>query len=136
MRLACPVLALACLLVVRPLSAQSDRGAAAEPTRAALVEAMKRDLRRLVKVEEAFFDRYRTYTAVLPESDFATIPERHTVIVANGGKGYSATMTTIGAPGLTCGLFHGAGEAPSPLITGAREPACWRVLPDGTIIGE
>jgi hypothetical protein len=87
---------------------------------------MKHDLRRLVKAEEAFFARHHTYTAVLPAGDFATKPERQVVVVAHADKGYSATMTTTEVPGLTCGLFHGTGPAPSPVVTRAREPECWR----------
>jgi hypothetical protein len=128
------VLSLACLLIVPPVSAQSGHGAASDTTHATLVEAMKQDLRRLVKAEEAFFARHRTYTAVLPASDFATRPERQVVVVTQAGKGYSATMTTTEEPGLSCGLFHGTGRAPSPVITRAREPGCWHPLASGVVV--
>jgi len=130
------VMSLACLLIVPPVSAQTGHGAAPDTTQTTLVEAMKQDLRRLVKAEEAFFDRHRTYTAVLPASDFATRSERQVVVVVQADKGYSATMTTSEEPGLTCGLFHGAGQAPSPVVVRAREPACWRRTPNGAIASD
>jgi hypothetical protein len=130
------VLSLACVLMVPPVSAQTGHGAASDTTHATLIEAMKQDLRRLVKAEESFFDRHRTYTAVLPASDFATRPERQVVVVALADKGYSATMTTSEEPGLTCGLFHGAGQAPSPVVARAREPACWHLTPSGAVLSD
>jgi hypothetical protein len=120
------VLSLACLLFVPPVSAQTGHATATDTAHTTLVEAMKQDLRRLVKAEEAFFARHQTYTGVLPAGDFATRPERQVVVVAHADKGYSATMTTTEEPGLTCGLFHGTGQAPSPVVTRAREPECWR----------
>jgi hypothetical protein len=136
MRIHFRVVSLACLLIVPPVSAQTGHGAAPDTTHTTLIEAMKQDLRRLVKAEEAFFDRHRTYTAVLPASDFATRSERQVVVVAQADKGYSATMTTSEEPGLTCGLFHGAGQAPNPVVVRAREPACWHRTPDGAVVSD
>jgi hypothetical protein len=134
MRMPYRVFSLACLLIVPPASAQTGHGSASDTVHSALVEAMKLDLRRLVKAEEEFFGRHRTYTAVLPESDFATRPERQVVVVAHAEKGYSATMTTTEEPGLSCGLFHGTGRAPNAAVTRAREPACWHNRPDGVVV--
>ena len=134
MRIPYRVLSLACLLIVPPAAAQTGHGSATDTAHAALVEGMKQDLRRLVKAEEGFFARHRTYTAVLPADDFETRPERQAVVVAHAEKGYSATMTTTEEPGLTCGLFHGSGKAPNAAITRAREPACWHNLPSGVVV--
>ena len=128
------VLSLACLLIVPPVSAQTGHGSASDTVHSALVEGMKQDLRRLVKAEEGFFGRHHTYTAVLPASDFETRPERQAVVVAHAEKGYSATMTTTEEPGLTCGLFHGTGQAPNAVVTRAREPACWHNLANGVVV--
>jgi len=128
------VLSLACLLIVPPVSAQTRHGSASDTTHTALVETMKQDLRRLLKAEEAFFARHHTYTAVLPGSDFATRPERQVVVVAHGDKGYSATITTTEEPGLTCGLYHGSGIAPNPVVQRARDPDCWHALPSGVVV--
>lgn len=132
----CSVVSLAGLLIVCPLAAQADHSSAPDTAHATLVEAMKQDLRRLVKAEDAFLARHRTYTGVLPRTDFETKPERQVVVVAHAAEGYSATMTTTEEPGLTCGLFDGAGQAPSPVVAGAREPACWHRLPTGVIVGD
>jgi hypothetical protein len=134
MRIPFRVFSLACLLIVPPASAQTGHGSASDTVHSALVDAMKQDLRRLVKAEEGFFARHRTYTAVLPESDYATRPERQVVVVAHAGQGYSATMTTTEEPGLVCGLFHGSGAAPNPVVKQAREPACWHSLPSGVVV--
>jgi hypothetical protein len=129
-----PVLSLVSLLIAPQLSAQTDHSPASDTVHTNLVEAMKQDLRRLVKAEDAFIARYHTYTAMLPEAEFATKPERQVLVVAHRDKGYSATITSREAPGLTCGLFDGVGVAPSPVITKAREPACWHQLPSGVVV--
>jgi len=131
-----PVVLLAGLLIVPPVAAQTSHGSASDTAHAGLVEAMKQDLRRLVKAEEAFRARHSTYTGVLPQEDFATRPERRVIVVAHEDKGYSATLTTTEEPGLTCGLYDGIGVAPSPVITSARKPACWHALPSGTIVAD
>jgi len=131
-----PVVLLAGLLIVPPVGAQTSHGSASDTAHAGLVEAMKQDLRRLVKAEEAFRARHSTYTGVLPQEDFATRPERRVIVVAHEDKGYSATLTTTEEPGLTCGLYDGIGVAPSPVITSARKPACWHALPSGTIVAD
>jgi len=131
-----PVVLLAGLLMVPPVAAQTSHGSASDTAHAGLVEAMKQDLRRLVKAEEAFRARHSTYTGVLPQEDFATRPERRVIVVAHEDKGYSATLTTTEEPGLTCGLYDGIGVAPSPVITSARKPACWHALPSGTIVAD
>ncbi len=120
------IVALACLVIVPPASAQSGQVSAPDTAHANLVAGMKQDLSRLLKAQDAYLERYRTYTAVLPRADFATRPERQVVITAHADKGYSATMTTTEEAGLACGLFVGVGQAPSPVVTGARQPACWR----------
>ena len=130
------VVSLACLLVVPPLVAQTSHGSAPDTAHARLVEAMKGDLHRLVKAEDAFRARHDTYTGVLPPEAFATRPERQVIVVAHADKGYSAMMTTTEEPGLTCGLYDGIGVAPSPAITAARKPGCWRVLPSGTTVAD
>jgi hypothetical protein len=128
------LMSLACLLLAPPVAAQTSHGSASDTAHTRLVEAMKQDLRRLVRAEEAFRDRHDTYTGVLPQEEFATRPERRVVVVAHGDKGYSATMTTTEEPGLSCGLFDGTGQAPSPVVSAARKPACWHLLPSGTIV--
>ena len=130
------VLSLACLLVASPVAAQSSHGSKSDPAHTALVEGMKQDLRRLVKAEEAFRSRNKTYTGVLPQEEFATRPERRMIVVAHQDKGYSATLTTSEDPALTCGLFDGVGVAPSPVVSSARKPVCWHALPDGTIVAD
>ena len=130
------VVSLACLLVVPPVAAQTSHGSAPDTAHVRIVEAMKDDLRRLVKAEDAFLARNDTYTGVLPQGEFATRPERRVIVVAHEDKGYSATITTTEEPGLTCGLFDGIGVAPSPVISSARKPACWHSLPGGTIVGD
>ena len=127
---------LAGLLIVPPVAAQTSHGSASDTAHAGLVEAMKQDLRRLVKAEDAFRARNSTYTGVLPQEEFATRPERRVIVVADADKGYSATMTTSEEPDLTCGLFDGIGQAPSPLISSARKPACWHTLPSGALVAD
>jgi hypothetical protein len=130
------VILLAGLLMVPPVAAQTSHGSASDTAHASLVEAMKQDLRRLVKAEESFRTRNSTYTGVLPQEEFATRPERRVIVVAHGDKGYSATLTTTEELGLTCGLYDGIGVAPSPVISSARKPACWHALPSGTIVAD
>jgi hypothetical protein len=130
------LVSLACLCFVPPVAAQTSHGSAADTAHARLVDAMKQDLRRLVKAEEGFRERHDTYTGVLPQSDFAIRQERQVVVVAHGAKGYSATMTTTEEPGLTCGLYDGIGQPPSPVVTSARKPGCWHLLPSGTIVAD
>ena len=134
MRMRYRVFSLACLLIVPTASAQTRHGSASDTAHTALIETMKQDLRRLVKAEEAFFARHRTYTAVLPASDFEARPERQVVVIAHADKGYSATITTTEEPGLTCGLYHGDGVAPNRVIQRARDPACWHALPGGVVV--
>ena len=55
------------------VAAQTSHGSASDTAHAGLVEAMKHDLRRLVKAEDAFLARNSTYTGVLPK-EFATRP--------------------------------------------------------------
>src|SRR5262245_30753721 len=128
------VVSLACLLAVPPLAAQTSDGSAPDTAHARLVEAMKQDLHRLVKAEDAFRARHDTYTGVLPPEQFAARPEHRVIVVAHESKGYTATMTTTEDPDLTCGLYDGIGVAPSPFISAARKPACWRVLPSGATV--
>jgi hypothetical protein len=130
------VVSLACLLVVPPVAAQTSHGSASDTAHAGLVEAMKQDLRRLVKAEDAFLARHSTYTGVLPQEEFATRPERRMIVVAHGDKGYSATLTTTEELGLTCGLYDGVGVAPNPVISSARKPGCWHTLPSGTMVAD
>jgi hypothetical protein len=127
---------LAGLLIVPSVAAQTSHGSASDTAHAGLVEAMKHDLRRLVKAEDAFVARNSTYTGVLPQEEFATRPERRVVVVAHGDKGYSATLTTTEELGLTCGLYDGIGVAPSPVISSARKPACWHTLPSGALVAD
>jgi hypothetical protein len=130
------VVSLACLLIVPPVAAQTSHGSESDKAHASLVEAMKQDLRRLVKAEDAFLARNNTYTGVLPQEEFATRPERRVIVVAQGDKGYSATLTTTEELGLTCGLYDGIGVAPSPVISSARKPACWHTLPSGALVAD
>jgi hypothetical protein len=130
------IVPLACLLVVPPLAAQTSHGSTPDTTHERLVEAMKQDLQRLVKAEEAFRARHDTYTGVLPPEEYGIRPERRVIVDAHADKGYSATMTTSEEPGLTCGVYDGIGVAPSPVISAARKPACWRVLPSGTTVAD
>ena len=130
------VASLACLLIVPPVAAQTSDGPASDKVRAGLIEAMKHDLRRLIKAEDAFLERNGTYTGVLPHEEYATRPEHRVVVVANADKGYSATLTTTEEPSLTCGVYDGIGVAPSPVISSARKPACWHTLSNGTVVAE
>jgi hypothetical protein len=130
------VVSLACLLIVPPVAAQTSDGSASNKTHADLMEAMKHDLRRLIKAEDAFLERNGTYTGVLPHEEYATRPEHRVVVVAHGDKGYSATLTTTEDSNLTCGVYDGNGVAPSQVISSARKPACWHTLPNGTVVAE
>ena len=130
------VVTLACLLIVPPVAAQTSEGPASDKARAALIEAMKHDLRRLIKAEDAFLERNGTYTGVLPHEEYATRPEHRVVVVAHADKGYSATLTTTEEPSLTCGVYDGIGVAPSPVISSARKPACWHTLSNGAVVAD
>jgi len=130
------LVALACLLLVPPVAAQTSHGSARDTAHTRLVEAMKQDLRRLVKAEESFRERHDTYTGVLPQEEFAIRSERRVVVVAHGDKGYSATITTTEEPGLSCGLYDGIGQPPFPVVSDARKPACWHPLPSGIMVAD
>lgn len=130
------LVSLAGMFLVPPVAAQTGHGSASDTAHTRLVEAMKEDLRRLVKAEEAFRERHDTYTGVLPPEAFATRPERRVVVVAHADKGYSATITTSEEPGLSCGLYDGIGQAPSPAVSAARKPGCWHLLPSGITVAD
>ncbi len=128
--------AVLCLLVAPQLAAQSGQASVGDSAHAALVVALKEELHRLLKAQDAYLAQHDTYTSVLPRSNFEAAPGHEVAIATAGNKGYSATVTGAQEPGLTCGLYVGSGTAPNAAIFKAREPACWRPLPNGSLSAE
>jgi len=82
----------------------------------AYVGAMKSDLRNLATAEEAFFYDSSKYT-----NNFALMnnfnPSAGVTLAVNAStSGWSATATSVFAPGRTCALFAGS-AAPVPPAT-------------------
>jgi hypothetical protein len=136
MRRCSHLMAAACLAVAPCLAAQAAPPAAADSAHAALVRTMKDDLRRLVKAQDAYLARHQEYATSLPGSEFAPADGHLVTIVSTGTLGWTGTVTAAQEPGLTCGLYVGNGVAPNGAVIQAREPACWRPLPDGSLSAE
>src|SRR5256714_9771770 len=89
----------------------------------AYVAAMKSDLRNLATAEEAFFYDSAKYTTSFALMSLA--PSAGVTLVINQAtpSGWSATTTSLYAPGRQCALFSGA-AAPVPPATSEGRITC------------
>jgi hypothetical protein len=136
MRCCSHLIAAACLAVAPRLAAQAVPPTPADSAHAALVRTMKDDLRRLVTAQDAYLARHQEYATSLTGSAFAPADGHQVTIVSTGKLGWTGTVTAAQETGLTCGLYVGNGVAPNGAVIQAREPACWRPLPDGSLSAE
>jgi len=89
----------------------------------AYVAAMKSDLRNLATAEEAFFYDSAYYTANPARMNNLQPSAGVTLNISAVAGGWSATTTSLYAPGRTCALFSGAAP-PVPPATAEGRVTC------------
>jgi hypothetical protein len=124
------------LLAAPRLTAQSAQPVPAGTARAARMQIMKRDLRRLIGEQEHFFLTHRVYAHSVSQLRFTPAVSGGVSLRAFGTRGWNATIATDEEAGLFCGIFVRVGTAPNPVVTKDSEPACWRRLRDGQVVSE
>src|SRR5256884_4867324 len=90
----------------------------------AYIAAMKSDLRNLATAEEAFFydsSKYTNSFALL--NNFAPSSGVNLLVVQATGSGWSATTTSLYAPGRLCALYSGS-ATPVPPATAEGRISC------------
>lgn len=84
----------------------------------AYVSAMKSDLRNLSSAQTAYFSDAQSYSSDTTVLNFHPSMGSSVVFSEATNTGWGATLTSVGAPGVTCALFDGTvGSAPSPAVT-------------------
>jgi prepilin-type N-terminal cleavage/methylation domain-containing protein len=87
----------------------------------AYVAAMKSDLRNLATAEEAFFyDSAKYTTSFALMSNFAASAGVNLKVTEATGSGWSATTTSLYAPGRQCALFSGGAAPVAPATSEGR----------------
>lgn len=84
----------------------------------AYVAAMKSDLRNLSSAQTAYFADAQVYSSDTVALNFHPSMGSSVAFAEATTTGWGATMTSVGAPGVTCALFDGTvGSTPSPAVT-------------------
>ena len=79
------------------------------------VSAMKSDLRNLSAAQTAYFAAAQSYSSDTVALNYHTSMNSTLTFAEASNVGWGASLTTIGAPGVTCALFEGTvGSAPTP----------------------
>jgi type IV pilus assembly protein PilA len=87
----------------------------------AYISAMKSDLRNLATAEEAFFYDSSKYTNnFVLLNNFAPSTGVNLQVVQATGSGWSATTTSLYAPGRQCALYSGSATPVAPATAEGR----------------
>jgi len=79
------------------------------------VSAMKSDLRNLSAAQTAYFAAAQSYSSDTVALNYHTSMNSTLTFAEASNVGWGASLTSLGAPGVTCALFEGTvGSAPTP----------------------